>query len=141
MRIITCDRCGATLPEPEYENAGYVSLQWRGIRTSELTENPFEDWDLCEDCFNEIEKYIKIKPIKIKQEEKFQKIVESVDAGKKPKEKKVDQGTVGALYDAGWTVRAIAKEVKCSDERVRQILREIRPDYPKEARNDTSGSN
>lgn len=141
MRIITCDRCGATLPEPEYENAGYVSLQWRGIRTSELTENPFEDWDLCEDCFNDIEKFIKIKPLKAEKEKKFKEVIESVDAGKKQKEAKIDKGTVGALYDAMWSVREIAKEVKCSDERVRQILREIRPGYAKEAKDDTGGSN
>lgn len=121
MRIITCNRCGAKLPEPEYENAGYVALQWRGIRTSEMTENPFEDWDLCEDCFNEIEKYIKIKPVKIKQEEKFQKIVESVDAGKKAqKEKKkyvpkFDVGKAQALRDRGWSIVKIAEEMKVSE--------------------------
>ena len=88
MRIITCNRCGATLPEPEYENAGYVSLQWRGIRTSELTENPFEDWDLCEDCFKDIEKFIKIKPLKAEKEKKFKEIAESVDAGKKQRKQR-----------------------------------------------------
>ena len=141
MRIITCDRCGAKIQEPEYENAGYVSLQWRGIRTSEISENPFEDWDLCGDCFNDIEKFIKIKPLKADKEKKFKEIIESVDAGKKQKESKIDKGTVGALYDAMWSVREIAKEVKCSDERVRQILREIRPGYPKEGKDDTGGSN
>lgn len=141
MRIITCNRCGAKLPEPEYENAGYVALQWRGIRTSEMTENPFEDWDLCEDCFNEIEKYIKIKPVKIKQEEKFQKIVESVDAGKKAKKptakkpaKAFDKGAAQALRDNGWTLEKIAEELGVSISFVSKNTHPAKPkkEYPNE---------
>ena len=131
MRTIKCDRCGAQLPEPEYENAGYVALQWRGIRTSEMTENPFEDWDLCEECFNEIEKYIRIKPIKIKQEEKFQKIIESVDEGKKTIKKEWDKGKAQALRNAGWTLADIAKEVGVTEA---TVSKNTTPAQPKKAK-------
>lgn len=79
MRIIKCDRCGAEIPN-DVESTGYVALNWRSTIDGCLTDdNPFEYWDLCEDCIKAIQAFIQ-KPTK---EEKFEKIVESVDAGKK----------------------------------------------------------
>lgn len=117
MRIIKCDRCGSVIQD-DSDNVGYVAINWREINTGEMVDdNPFEHWDLCEDCIKAIQAFIQ-KPTK---EEKFEKIVESVNAGKKaPKEKKkyvpkLGIGKAQALRDRGWPVIKIAQEMKVSE--------------------------
>lgn len=54
MRVIICDRCKKELPK-DIDNAGYVSLGLRDVRTGESSEiKEFENWDLCESCMNAI---------------------------------------------------------------------------------------
>ena len=88
MRKIICDRCGAEIPK-EQESVGYVSIRMRVLETEALIEdNPFEDWDLCDDCLKAIHQFI-TEPKAQAKKEKHEQILDSVDAGKKaPKEKK-----------------------------------------------------
>ena len=54
MRIIICDRCKKEMPK-DINNAGYVSLGLRDVRTGESSEiSEFSNWDLCESCMNAI---------------------------------------------------------------------------------------
>ena len=65
MRIIICDRCKKELPK-DIDNAGYVSLGLRDVRTGESSEiKEFENWDLCESCMDAILDAVKmIAPVK-----------------------------------------------------------------------------
>lgn len=57
MRIIRCDRCKADITEPY---GGYISSMLRDLKTDELTgDNPFEDWDLCPRCLEQIDNFIR----------------------------------------------------------------------------------
>ena len=118
MRLIKCDRCGCEIPK-EQDYVGFIGVMLKDAKTGELFEdNPFEDWDICDDCLREIDTFIN-KP-KVKQE-KFEKILDSVDAGKKaPTEKKkyvpkFDVGKAQALRDRGWSIVKIAQEMKVSE--------------------------
>ena len=42
-----------------------------------------------------------------------------------PKKRKYDSGKIKALRDAGWTISAIAGEMKCADQTVRNILKDL----------------
>ncbi len=118
MRIIKCDRCGKLIHAKNGNVFGSVSIWKKDASTNAtLEENAFAEWDFCEDCMNSIRNFIS-KPTR---EEKFEKIIESVDAGKKtaaePKVKKTKQqknadwGKAQALRDAGWTVTKISEEL------------------------------
>ena len=120
MRKIICDRCGAEIPK-EQESVGYVSIRMRVLETEALIEdNPFEDWDLCDDCLKAIHQFI-TEPKAQAKKEKHEQILDSVDAGKKaPKEKKkyvpkFDVSKAQALRDRGWPIIKIAQEMKVSE--------------------------
>ena len=58
MRKIMCDRCGADISE-DTDNVGYVSLHWKDVDSGDIVDNnPFEKWELCEDCYTEIFCYV-----------------------------------------------------------------------------------
>ena len=53
MRVIICDRCGEKIPDGT--KIGYVSANWReGYEGNLIMPNPYEKWDLCEDCMEKI---------------------------------------------------------------------------------------
>lgn len=54
-RIVKCDRCGITFPA-DSDNSGYIKMGWRSIRGADLyiDQNPYEDFDFCESCMEEI---------------------------------------------------------------------------------------
>lgn len=127
MRIIKCDRCGAEIPVDQ-ETTGYVALNLRQLETDDLIENnPFEHWDLCDECMKAIHAFItdqKAKP----EPKKFEEVLESIDAGKKPKkakpQKKIgphkwDKDKAQALRDAGWKLTDIAAECGVHESTVR----------------------
>ncbi|MBR2999789.1 MAG: helix-turn-helix domain-containing protein [Oscillospiraceae bacterium] len=126
MRIIKCDRCGAELPPEHYENTGHVSLIWRSIYNYEaVSANPYEFWDLCEECMADINECIRMKKARPGAEEipeKFDEVLKSVDAGKKKKKAgphKWDKGKAQALRDAGWKIKDIAAELGVHESTVR----------------------
>ena len=53
-------------------------------------------------------------------EEPKAQLVKEVDTPKKETER---DGKICALYNAGWTIANIAKEVQCSDQTVRNVLK------------------
>ena len=64
MRQIICDRCGEVISRTD--TTGYVNLNRQDIRSGEIVivgdGNPFENWDLCDKCMDEIEQFIANKP-------------------------------------------------------------------------------
>ena len=53
MRLIICDRCKAKIPDGT--RIGYIAASWRETYEGEPVQpNPYEKWDLCEDCMKKI---------------------------------------------------------------------------------------
>ena len=53
MRIVICDRCKAKIPDGT--RIGYIAANWRETYGGDLVQpNPYEKWDLCEDCMKKI---------------------------------------------------------------------------------------
>ena len=68
MRKVICDRCGRDISD--HANAGYISVVWRPIKgPDELSENPYEDYDFCEDCLKDIVRVIDFKEIAVVPED------------------------------------------------------------------------
>ncbi len=126
MRVIRCDRCLREIHPAQVNRIGYVAINWRTIETDDLEDgNPFERCDFCPDCMKEIEEFIRMcPPIPVPAPDPEQKPAAAADK-KKPGKKPLDKGKIGALYDANWTMKDIASEMNCSEERVRQILHEL----------------
>ena len=149
-RIIKCDRCGAEIDQTR-GTVGYVALCAQDIKTNEISDdNPFENWDLCDACMQTINACIRgVKTVLetdeavLTQEEKFEKILESADAGKKakeaPKKKKpfpgsgpsIDVGKAQVLREAGWSVANIAAELKTTETTVYKWTHAPEPKKPK----------
>lgn len=114
MRLIKCDRCGAEIDQ-ERGTVGYISIGAQDIKTGDVSDdNPFEHMDFCDDCMKAIHEFI-TDP----KGGKFERILDSVDAGKKKPAKAAvkewDKDKAQALRDAGWPLTKIAKEVGVSD--------------------------
>lgn len=115
MRIVKCDRCGKTFPA-DSDNSGYIKMGWRSIRGADLyiDPNPYEDFDFCEECMEEIRACVERVP--------------KVEPEKKPvppsnKLSNDDIGKIRALHKAGWSIAKIADEMKLSDPTIRKYIR------------------
>ena len=131
MRKIICDSCGRDISD--YDNTGYISVVWRPIKgPDELSENPYEDYDFCEDCLKDIVRVIDFKVVAAPEDEEpeneepedEEEAAERIRQAQAPK-KPVDKGKVGALARAGWPLKKIAEEMGVSSARIGQILKEI----------------
>ena len=129
MRIIKCDRCGAEIPVDQ-ETTGYVALNLRRLEMDDLVEhNPFEDWDFCYECMKKIHAFVMGQPEDPQEPKRFEAVLDSVDAGKKPKKTplkrkkagphKWDKDKAQALRDAGWKLTDIAAECGVHESTVR----------------------
>lgn len=134
---ITCDGCGKLITgNPIRFAAEHID---RDTETyAELYQTMNQDY--CRDCTDEILMTIKgyaKSPEKESQKEAdsvelpFPELLESSEesGGAKPKENRskkpaVDRGKVYALRDAGWSGAKIADEMRCSEARISQILKE-----------------
>lgn len=134
MRLIRCDRCRKEIQPVLTDNRiGYVALNIRDLNTDDLIDgNPFEHADFCPGCMKEIEAFIRKAPTQQDPEMSETELINSSKggqsgpaAGKAKKRPAIDKGKIGALWDGQWSVKAIAEEMKCSDERVRQVLKEL----------------
>ena len=102
-----------------------MALNWRHILTDDLEDgNPYEHCDFCP---------VAVSPLLEKNQGMKEEPADPEPAAepaaadkKKPGRKLIDKGTVGALWDAHWSIKDIAEEVKCSEDRVKQILHELR---------------
>ena len=63
MRIIECDRCHARI-QADKDVVGVASLTTASLRGVQIRANPFKGWDLCNDCYEEIRKFIEADPNK-----------------------------------------------------------------------------
>lgn len=131
-RVVICDRCGKTI---EGVRIGSISWEWLvGPKEEIPMPNPFEHWDFCEDCMNNIrmviEHKIEAEPVPDPEEQQPDsepKKRKRNPGGKMGAPKKIDRGKVFALRKAGWTAAKIADEMKCSLGTVKRILQEEAP--------------
>ena len=116
----------------DIDNAGYVSLGLRDVRTGESSEiSEFSNWDLCESCMNAILDAVKmIAPVKHSKP-----MAESLIQGSEPVEIKptatikkklaLDPDKVAqikALSKDGKIIKQIAAETGVSEPTVRKYL-------------------
>lgn len=99
-----CDRCGKIITG----SRGYLSWCYRN-EDGDLTENVLEAKDYCEGCMKQIRKYIDgaPEPETVERPEKVEKV--KPDNGKRIH---WDDGKIRALLAAGWSVQAIADELR-----------------------------
>lgn len=121
MRVVKCDRCGAIIPKDQ-DSVGYIAINMRNIDTDALVDNnPFEYWDLCDNCLKEIHECITGPKTK---QETFEQILDSADAGKKAEKKKqapkFDVGKAQALRNAHKPITWIAQEMGVSEPTIRK---------------------
>lgn len=123
MRIIKCDRCGATLDKGLKPWAFAICDSNTG---EPYPASPFKDWDFCLECKDEIIEFVKVKPKASAPKFKAQietperpKIVNSTPKG-------IDKAKVVALRNAHWSIVKIADEMGCSQQRIGQILAEMK---------------
>lgn len=138
--IHICDRCRKEIREKAYrfmaegfnvENGDYVG------------ENPYpemERLDFCKDCADYLDDLIrhhckKASPAIINQE--FEDAVQDMIATLQPEcgtnppppadkpKRRLDGGKIRALRNAGWTVKAIAEEMNCSEQAVYNVLKKL----------------
>ena len=113
MRVIRCDRCGKDIQIAGEKSVGFVSILWRDLKNDDLTgTNPYDHWDVCPECMEEIQAVI-------------EKRAEAPAKAEKKKGKIIDKGKIDALWDAGWTEGMIAEEMHLPEKKIRELLKEM----------------
>ena len=108
-----CDRCGRIITGKR----GYISWCYHG-ENGDLTENVLEGSDFCESCMEKARAFLKsadeLKPPKKEEEPETVEKPEKVEKVKPDTGKRIhwDDGKIRALLAAGWSVQAIADEVR-----------------------------
>ena len=150
MRIIKCDRCGALIDPEQVDCIGRVSIRWETIATGDDAPNPFEHWDLCAGCKEEIEGFIKSRESWISREDhevlmakaNTEKMAETVKAAQAEKPKKTgphgwDRAAAQALRNKGASVKDIAKFCGVSEQTIRANTHPPKADEPQEEKEES----
>ena len=149
MRIIECDRCHARI-QADKDVVGVASLTTASLRGVQIRANPFKGWDLCNDCYEEIRKFIEADPNKEPDGPwvhvpKDQPLLPPIPKGFKAVDVKcgakikrpIASGTkyaavtpekieqIKSLAREGKTVKEIAEKVGVSDPTVRKYKAEV----------------
>ena len=95
-----CDRCGAEIKTETVPVFRFFQVEPENGAPRDDTD---EFYELCNNCRNYIKKVILSEPFK-EQPKQMKKVV--------------DTGKIHALRDAGWTIKAISEEMKCSEATV-----------------------
>lgn len=124
MRIIKCDRCGKTI-EKDIKPFAFAICD---SDTGEPFEgNPFRGWDFCKECKDEVLEFARKKPEKaVIPVERIAETPEKPKAKASSLPKGIDKAKVVALRNAHWSIVQIADEMGCSQQRVGQILAEMK---------------
>lgn len=103
MRKILCDRCGAEIPLTS--KIGYVAVNWRAPSDESLMyENPYEGYDFCEQCMEDIIEVIDsicahsevIEEKKETPEELARKFVEAMKEVSAPEPEEPEEAEIGS---------------------------------------------
>lgn len=131
--LYICDRC-----KREIEKNPVKLIVEEVDRENEdfLYEDPYPELkllDLCKNCGDSIVGLIKrncARGVPATVDQGFEKVIEEMVQGSQeenspPAEKKrrLDAGKIQALRNAGWTVKAIAEEMSCSEQAVYNVLK------------------
>ena len=98
MRIIKCDRCGKQTDKQ-------LTELWSELRHNGVV------LDLCPNCSELFDLFMR------------NDIVEEPKQEPETKQKKLDTGKLFALYDASWSIKAIADELGVTQQTVRNWLK------------------
>ncbi len=130
MRVIVCDRCGAEITGDPVK----IYFQMVDRITGENEQNNFvheelDCIDLCGACADRIAEGIRKSckpPVKSADQ--------SCDVASPPPPRtgvnRIDAGKVMALRTAGWNVKMIAEEMRCSEATVYNVLKKKKAPEP-----------
>lgn len=131
MRKIERDRCHAEI-QAARDVVGVVSLTTASLKGTQIKYNPFKGWDLCNDCYEEIRKFIETDPnAEEPKKPAVAKIKRPIASGTKyaaVTPEKVEQ--IKSLAREGKTVKEIAEKVGVSDPTVRKYKAEVTNEEP-----------
>lgn len=141
-RKIICDRCGTDITG--LQQLGFVGMSFRDPESGDLLqENPLQNMDFCPECMDAIRAFISDMPkpepepeLEPKSEpvvtpEEVAELAAKLEPAEKKKQpgsktrKKVDTGTISALYKAGWSLQDIAVEMRITVPEVRGYLKKM----------------
>ena len=94
--IYICDKCG------EHSESAMFRI---------------EDFDVCDKCFEQLKNMVSKWIGNTNEPKQTEKV--------KKEPKKIDDGKIKALRNAGWTLKAIAEEIGCSQPTVLKHLRDM----------------
>ena len=96
-------------------------------------DNPFENMDFCKDCMELIKGYVtNAEPVRMAKPKSKRGAERKPGASVGPPKKEeaprkpVDKGRIVALANAGWKVKEIAIDAKCSEATVYNVLKEAK---------------
>lgn len=127
MRVIVCDRCGAEITGNPVKI--YFQTVDRITGEEELDCEELDCIDLCGACADRIAEGIRKS---CKQPAKSAN--QSCDVASPPPSRtgvnRIDAGKVMALRTAGWNVKMIAEEMRCSEATVYNVLKKKKAPEP-----------
>lgn len=110
--VIECDRCKKVIEG----RIGYIAYNFKERKERDLMiDNPYEKYDFCEECMNQIADFINGNETK----KKSKGVKESTQ---KNERKRIDHGKIRALKNAGWTNKDIAQEMGMTTNNVANSL-------------------
>lgn len=124
-----CDKCGKIIKGKR----GYLSWCFRDDN-DDLGENILEGMDFCQDCMNKIREYIGGEAPEVKTEIAEiippEKVPDQEETPEPKKRKSIrlnwDDGKIGALLKAGWSVQQIAEEIKAKPNTLYHHISEMK---------------
>lgn len=120
--IFYCDKCGELIGEDK-NVAMILDFGDGSDKKIDLCPECMEKyWDLCQ-------AFIAGKKIEVQYEDEQKEPVAKSKKAKGKSRVKLDLGRIGALRSAGWSVKAIAEEMKCSENTIYNHLDEAMSEY------------
>lgn len=145
MRKIFCDRCGEEITENPVKAVFEEIDRLTGDFAEKGLHTDLAAIDLCKNCTDHIADKIRLFchrcPTIINQD--FEDAVQEMIATSQSKngecdpppvvkeKRRLDCGKIRALKNAGWTVKAIAEEMNCSEQAVYNVLKKLAADKKK----------
>lgn len=130
MRKIECDRCHAEI-QAARDVVGVVSLTTASLKGVPIKYNPFKGWDLCNDCYEEIRKFIETDPNAEEPKRSGAKIKRPISDGTKyaaVTPEKIEQ--IKQMARDGKTVKEICDATGVSDPTVRKYKKGVTHEEP-----------
>ena len=139
--VYTCDRCRKEITGDPVKICMEAVDRENGDYMCEAPYPDIAELDFCTDCGDfiagQIRRFCK-KGVPAIINEDFKSAVDEMIATSQPDppptdkpKRRLDTGKIAALRKAGWTVKAVAEEMSCSEQAVYNVLNKMKAPKPK----------